>query len=246
MAGNTGARDDDYSKYDNDAVRVSCTSSYIRTRLPCSLFSAAHTHGHSPTRSQDNYDPTLNSSSAEYFRNIDTDDYAEMTVDRWKSGGGIQVGDSDKPGGLGIFAQGKTRDDDGTIDRVRDPPKELLPLLYKLRRMAEAYNIALEEAFVAAGGTQYGTIPTSKFCSCLVITMHRAGLTEVELSGLVEAYGIGNREPARHAKSRVVPFECCAWKDLIEDIEKAIDPYANATRLPTSAAAMYPRGVKSS
>lgn len=164
-------------------------------------------HGQRDTSYEDydndaNYDPTLNSQSAEYFRNIDTDDFAEMTVDRWKMGGGIQVGDNDKPGGLGIFASGKTRDDDGTIDRVRDPPKELLPLLYKLRCQANSYNIALEEAFVAAGGTHYGTIPTTKFGSCLVVTFHRAGLTEEDISALVNAYGIGNREPERHAKSR--------------------------------------------
>jgi len=193
-----------------------------------------------------NFDATLNSSSAEYFHNLDTSHLASLNEDRWKQGGGIHVGDSNKVGGLGIFAQGKTRDDDGTVDRVRDPPKELLPMLYKLKCMANGYNLALEEAFVAAGGTGYGTIPTTKFASCLVVTFHRAGFTERDIAALVEAYGIGNREPARHAKSRVVPYEFCAWKDLIEDIEKAQDVYAasGGGRLPTQARAVYPHGVK--
>ena len=168
-----------------------------------------------------------------------------MTVDRWKSGGGIQVGDNDKPGGLGILSQGKMRDEDGTVDRVRDPPRELWPLLYKLRCQCNAYNVDIHEAFVDAGGTQYGTIPSTKFGSCLVITFHRAGLTEADISSLVEHYGIGNREPERHAKSKFMPYECCAWKDVCEDIEKAVDIYADTPggRLPHKAATIYPKGV---
>lgn len=179
------------------------------------------------------------------MHNFDSDNAAEMTVDRWKSGGGIQVGDNDKPGGLGILSQGKMRDEDGTVDRVRDPPPELWPLLYKLKCQCNAYNIAIHEAFVDAGGTHYGTIPTTKFGSCLVVTFHRAGLTEDDISSLVEHYGIGNREPARHAKSRFMPYECCAWKDVCEDIEKAVDLYADAPngRLPQKASTIYPKGV---
>jgi hypothetical protein len=151
----------------------------------------------------------------------------------------------DKPGGLGIFAQGKMRDADGTIDRVRDPPKELQPLLYKLRCQASAYNLALEEAFVAAGGSSYGTIPTTKFGSCLVVTFHRAGLTERDIASLIDAYGVGNREPERSKKSRVMPYEACAWKDLIEDIECSVDIHATGGgRLAAPAASVYPRGVK--
>ena len=166
-------------------------------------------------------------------------------ANRWMTGGGIQTGECDKPGGLGIFAQGKTRDDDGTVDRVRDPPRELLPLLYKLRCQASAYNVDLEGAFVQAGGSSYGTIPTTKFGSCLVVTFHRAGLTEGDIFALIEAYGIGNREPERHAKSKVMPYECCAWKDLCEDVEKAPDIHADPHgRLSVAASTIYPPGVK--
>ena len=138
-----------------------------------------------------------------------------MTVDRWKTGGGIQIGDSDKPGGMGIFGDGKQRDDDGTVDRVRDPPRELLPLLYRLRCHAEGYNIKLIDAFVDAGGTHFGTIPTTKFGSCLVVTFHRAGLTEAEILSLIEAYGIGAREPERSAKSRYAPRALCPQPPMI-------------------------------
>ena len=191
----------------------------------------------------DNFDSQLNSSSAEYYRNSD-DHGVTFGENRWKTGGGIQLGDSDKPGGWGIFGQGKTRDADGTVDRVRDPPRELLPLLYRIKCQASAYNIGLEASFVEAGGSTYGTIPATKFGSCLVVCFPRLGLTERNISDLVEAYGIGNREPAHNAKSRVVPYECCAWKDLCEDVAKAVDIHANGLPAGVKASDVYPSGIK--
>lgn len=167
-----------------------------------------------------NYDATLNNQSAEYFRNVDTDDFAEMTVDRWKMGGGIDVGDSDKPGGIGAWKTGQ-RDVDGTIDRVKDPPKELLPVLYNIQASCASYNIDLHEVFVEAGGSQYGTMPTTRFCSALTVALHRVNLTEEVLTAIVDAYGCGDAVDPRsryHALSR---FQMVAWKDFCEDVGKA-------------------------
>ena len=194
----------------------------------------------------DNFDQRLNSQSADYVKNFDSLHAAEMNEDRWKAGGGIQVGASDKVGAGGLLDGGKTRDDDGTIDRVRDPPPELFPLLYRLKCHVRGYHITLEEAFSDAGGTTFGTIPTTKFGSCLVNTFNRAGLTEDEIMSLINHYGIGQREPDHHAKAKVMPYECCAWMDLCEDIGKAIDPFADEPggRLPAKASVLYPKGVR--
>lgn len=247
-AGNYGARDASYELYDNDA----------------------------------NFHAELNSSSADYFRNAnDSETYGE---NRWKTGGGIQVGDVDKPGGLGIFASAGSRDTDGTVDRVRAPPRELLPLLYALRQQgtservaalssrgmavhttargsltsqverkpvritlvtaASAYNIDLEGAFVAAGGTSYGTIPATKFGSCLVVTFHRMGLRESDVTALARAYGCGDQAPSGSARSKIAPHEYCAWKDLCEDVGEAADVFARNAPLPDAASRVFPHGVR--
>jgi len=189
-----------------------------------------------------NFHAELNSSSADYFRNAnDSETYGE---NRWKTGGGIQVGDVDKPGGLGIFASAGSRDTDGTVDRVRAPPRELLPLLYALRQQASAYNIDLEGAFVAAGGTSYGTIPATKFGSCLVVTFHRMGLRESDVTALARAYGCGDQAPSGSARSKIAPHEYCAWKDLCEDVGEAAYVFARNAPLPDAASRVFPHGVR--
>ena len=168
-----------------------------------------------------NFDARLNSQDAEYFRNVSADDYAEMTVDRWKSGGGIDAGDCDKPGGMGGIHVGRKRDVDGTIDRVKDPPKELLPVLYAIRAQCSSYNIDLHGVFEEAGGTAYGLIATTRFQSALVVALHRMNLDEQTLAALVDAYGCGNQVPTRSAYARLHAFDNVAWKDLCEDVGKA-------------------------
>jgi hypothetical protein len=177
----------------------------------------------------------LNSSSVEYFQNPH-DEYA--TAHRWETGGGIDTDLYNKWGGE------KSRDEDGTIDRVRDPPKELLPLLFGFKCQANAHNIALDEAFVAAGGTSYGVIPTTKFASCLAVTFHRMGLTDENIKALVTAYGIGDKAPEGSARSKIAPFESCAWCDFCEDVGKAVDVYAGSPNLPKPASQIYPRGIR--
>ena len=152
----------------------------------------------------DNFDPTLTSSSAEYFKNPDNSlAYGE---DRWKSGGGIETGVR-----TGLD-EGCNRDIDGTIDRVKDPPKEMFPLLYAVKMQASAYNISLDAAFEAAGGNARGTIPTTRFNSALSATFHRLDLKENDFEMLVQHYGTGARAPAGSAKEIAAPFECIAWK----------------------------------
>ena len=173
------------------------------------------------------FDPLLNSSSAEYFRNP-TDD-AAFGEDRWKTGGGIDTGPA-----VGLHA-GRSRDTDGTVDRVKDPPKHLLPFLYAVRMQCSSYNIDLHDTLQSAGGSAFGTIPASKFSSALVVALNRMPLTETLLDEVVAAYGIGNQTPAGSVwKSggweRHIVFESVAWKDFCEDVGKAVDVADTPTR----------------
>lgn len=166
---------------------------------------------------------------------------AQELQDRWQQGGGIDTGGKGKTGAM----SGKSRDEDGTIDRVRDPPKELLPLLYAMRMSCEAYHIgSLEDAMLAAGGTHYGVIPTTKFGSCIATLFPRLGLTEENLLALVTAYGCGDKVPERSHRAKLQPFDMCAWADFAEDVQKAVDPYAGSADLPGRAADIYPRGIR--
>jgi hypothetical protein len=163
-----------------------------------------------------NFNPILSSSSAEYFRNPE-DDEAYAPENRWKMGGGIETGGHVNLGG------GQTRNEDGTIDRVKDPPKEILPLLYAIRMQCSAYNVILDAVMEEAGGSRNGTIPRTKFASALVGALHRMPLTEAHLSSLNDAYGCGAEAPAGSARSKVARFEAVAWKDFCVDVAKAQD-----------------------
>ena len=173
------------------------------------------------------FDPTLNSNSLEYFMNPSDDEaYGE---DRWKTGGGVDTGEA-----VGLHA-GRSRDTDGSVDRVRDPPPELLPLLYHVKMQCSSNNVDLYAVFDSAGGSAYGTIPTTKFCSALVVALSRMPLTEVILADVVKAYGCGAQTPAGSVwtgKSweRKMVFECIAWQDFCEDVEKAVDVADTPTR----------------
>ena len=193
----------------------------------------------------DNFDPTLNSSNADYFKNPDST--AAYGENRWKSGGGIDTGAA-----VGL-SMGRTRDTDGTVDRVKDPGPELYPILYAVRMQASAYNIDLDASFEAAGGNARGTIPTTRFCSALSHSFHRLGLTEDDFLKLIQHYGTGDRAAGGGQRPRAdlndaravgATHECIAWKDFIEDVNKAHDPFKNAPSRPGGPKPMFPRGVQ--
>jgi len=169
-----------------------------------------------------NFHPELNSQSADYFRNATN---AETYGDnRWKTGGGIQVGDVDKPGGLGIFGASRSRDTDGTVDRIREPPRALLPVLYAIKMQCSAYNVDLPSTFETAGGSAYGTIAPTKFASALVVALHRMALDEETVAALVHAYGCGARAPEGSARAKLnAAHEFVGWKDFCEDVGNAMD-----------------------
>lgn len=114
----------------------------------------------------------------------------------------------------GSVMSGNNRDADGTIDRVRDPPESLKPLLTKIKRQVNLRNIDLDNVLKDQGGTRYGTMNTQRFCSTLVIMFERDLIfSEEDLTAVANAYGTG--APDVHCPGR---FEYCAWMDFVEDI----------------------------
>ena len=107
----------------------------------------------------------------------------------------------------------KNRDEDGTIDRVVDPPAELLPVLYILKKHVQCYNLDLFDMFRDAGGNHFGTIPSNKFASCLVGQWHRLEVTVDLIDKIVRHYGTGQLAKGGGQRSDLVPqYDCVAWR----------------------------------
>lgn len=134
------------------------------------------------------------------------------------------------------------RDLDGTIDRVRDPPESLKPLLKKIRRQVDLRNLDLNNVLSEQGGTRYGTMSTQRFNSTIVIVFERDLIfSEEDLMALDNAYGTG--DPDRH---RPGAYEYIAWMDFVEDIgvtdasfmPESMAPPLALTKQPQSQVAM--------
>jgi len=116
----------------------------------------------------------------------------------------------------------KTRDEDGTIDRVRDPPPELLPVLAAIREKCKVEGVYIESIFQEAGASHFGTMPTARFISALTVGFPRFKLDQEIYVSIVMAYGIGYKNPLGH-------WESIAWKDFCEDVGKAKDTTPHMT-----------------
>ena len=164
-----------------------------------------------------NFDSTLNSvdDPEAYVHNRS---WSQQELDdRWKQGGGVDSGEA-----KGIHA-GRNRDIDGTVDRVKDPPKDLLPLLYAVKMMCSSYNIDLHGIFHDAGGTAFGIISPTKFVSALTVGLHRMPISEALLFRILTVYGCGDPAPANSAQAKIAPFDAVAWHDFVEDVGNAVD-----------------------
>ena len=105
----------------------------------------------------------------------------------------------------------------------------------KLQR-AKPYNVNLLECFFDAGGSRFGTIPTTKFGSALVHALSRLNLSVEMITSLVDHYGCGDPVDKRSAYSRLAQFEQVAFMDLCEDVDKA-ENERRAVSLPIRRAA---------
>jgi len=108
----------------------------------------------------------------------------------------------------------KTRDDDGTVDRVADPPQRMWAVLACFKYKCEVENINLETIFEEGGGTHFGTMKTHKFFSSLKDNFGRFHITEEIIEDIEDHYGCGYEDPrGRH--------ENVAWKDFCEDVGRS-------------------------
>lgn len=108
---------------------------------------------------------------------------------------------------------GGNRDADGTIDRVRDPPAELKPLLKKIKRVLDERNIDLHNVLSEQGGTRYGTMVKQRFNSSIVILFEKdLVFSEEDLFAIDKAYGTGSKDLNNKNHQSI------AWLDFVEDI----------------------------
>mmetsp|Transcript_9030 Transcript_9030/g.20195 ORF Transcript_9030/g.20195 Transcript_9030/m.20195 type:complete len:269 (-) Transcript_9030:589-1395(-) len=115
--------------------------------------------------------------------------------------------------GRGIM-EGSFRDEDG-VDRVKDPPPEVKPILLALKEKAHAEGVNLVSEFQSNGGNPMGTITKGGFQGTLVRTFKRLHFDDELLTLLSDAYGTGLPD---------TKFSGCvevAWKDFCEDVSKA-------------------------
>jgi len=113
-----------------------------------------------------------------------------------------------------MTTMGKSRDLDGTVDRIPDPPSNLWPFLYAVKAQCEVYSIDLaslfEEACVLPSDRHIGKIPAAKFYMTLNVHLARHRLSAEEQQIIDRHYGMG---PVLRTG-----YESIAWKDFCEDV----------------------------
>ena len=94
-----------------------------------------------------------------------------------------------------ISSMVKTRDEDGTVDRVADPPQKLWAVLAAFQYKCEVENINLETIFEEGGGTHFGTMKTHKFFSSLKDNFGRFDIKEQIIEDIEDHYGCARPPP---------------------------------------------------
>jgi len=109
--------------------------------------------------------------------------------------------------------EGNFRDEDG-VDRVKECPDELKPLLLVLKEKAIGEGIDLAGEFQDAGASCYGTMSKGQFSGQLVKTFKRFHFTDALLAQITDAYGTGLPD------HKWGGFKEVAWMDFVEDVTK--------------------------
>jgi len=113
-----------------------------------------------------------------------------------------------------VSSLGKTRDDDGTVDRVADPPQKMWAVLAAIKYKCEVENIELVSIFEEGGGNHFGVMKTSNFFSSLKDNFGRFDIRPEVIEAIEDHYGCGYEDPrGRH--------ENVAWKDFCEDVGRS-------------------------
>ena len=126
-----------------------------------------------------------------------------------------------------ISSLGKMRDEDGTVDRVADPPPEMWPVLAAIKYKCEVENIELVSVFEEGGGTHFGNMKTHKFFSVLKDNFQRYNFGVDVYDAIMNHYGCGYKDPRGR-------YENIAWKDFCEDVRHRRAPRSRPRLRPRS------------
>jgi len=112
---------------------------------------------------------------------------------------------------MGAFG-GKSRDEDGTVDRVPDPPETLKKWLLTLKRKNACAGVDTLFNLRQQGGHPNGTMKKSQFLICLKQSYKEFLFSDQLIFSIAHAYAIGDPDP-EGGKTHV------AWRDFCEDID---------------------------
>ena len=113
-----------------------------------------------------------------------------------------------------ISSLGATRAEDGSIDRVPDPPQQLWDKLAFLTAKVQTENIDLLSVFEEFGGNHHGIMKREKFCTALKDSFPRYHFNDELLGEICTHYGTGYTNPRGKRES-------VGWKDFCEDVHTA-------------------------
>jgi len=114
-----------------------------------------------------------------------------------------------------MSSMGKTRDLDGSIDRVPDPPTKLWPALAAIEYYCRHANMHLETLFSEGGGNHFGVMKNTNFFSTLKDNFTRFYFDAEILNDVMTHYGVGYRDPRGR-------YEKIGWMDFCEDVHRAV------------------------
>lgn len=114
-----------------------------------------------------------------------------------------------------VSSMGKTRDLDGSVDRVPDPPTKLWPVLAAMEYYCRHHNMHLETLFEEGGGNHFGVMTNTNFFSTMKDNFHRFSFDEQIMTDIMLHYGVGYKDPRGR-------FEKIGWMDFCEDVHRAV------------------------
>ena len=114
-----------------------------------------------------------------------------------------------------ISSLGATRAEDGSIDRIPDPPPALWDKLAWLGAKCDTENLEILSIFEDFGGNHHGLMKREKFCTALKDSFSRYHFDAGLLREITDHYGVGYKDP-RGLRENV------AWKDFCEDVLTAM------------------------
>jgi len=114
-----------------------------------------------------------------------------------------------------MSSMGKTRDLDGSVDRVPDPPTKLWPVLASMEYYCRHANMHLESIFSEGGGNHFGVMKNTNFFSTMKDNFTRFQFAEEILIDLMQHYGVGYKDPRGR-------YEKIGWMDFCEDVHRSV------------------------